>query len=71
MSARTVQDIFNADVARALAEAKRREVAAVRDQERIVAEARMVGVPWSVIGTALGTSRQAAQMRFGRTDADG
>lgn len=32
---------------------------------RVVAEARAAGESWSVIGMALGTTRQAAQQRFG------
>lgn len=34
---------------------------------RVVAEARAVGESWTVIGMALGTTRQAAQQRFGTT----
>lgn len=54
----------HAEVARALADAKAREIAAVRDQTRIVMEARFAGVPWSVIGRAMGITKQAAQQRF-------
>ena len=32
---------------------------------RVVGEARTAGPPWTVIGAALGISRQAAQQRFG------
>jgi len=32
---------------------------------RAVARAREAGVPWSMIGTALGVSRQAAHERYG------
>lgn len=53
------------DVRHALAAAKQRELAAIRDAERIVVEARMAGVPWSVIGDGLGVSRQAAQQHYG------
>lgn len=56
---------FYNDVREALTAAKRREVAAIRDVERIVAEARVVGVPWSVIADGLGVSKQAAQQRYG------
>lgn len=56
---------LNADVARALGSALRRQLAAERDIQRIVYEARMAGVPWSVIGTALGVTKQAAQQRYG------
>ena len=33
-----------------------------------VARARAAGVSWSVLSTVLGTSRQAAQQRYGATD---
>jgi hypothetical protein len=33
---------------------------------QVVAEARAAGESWSVIGLALGTTRQAAQQRFGQ-----
>lgn len=36
------------------------------DLRRAVDEAREAGEPWSVIGMALGTTRQAAQQRFGQ-----
>lgn len=47
-----------------------RQIAAARkyieDAEKwAVAEMRSDDVPWSEIGTALGVTRQAAQMRFG------
>jgi hypothetical protein len=41
------------------------EVAELRLRHQ-VAEARRAGHSWAVIGVALGTSRQAAQQRFGR-----
>jgi hypothetical protein len=48
-------------------------VAAARDKERAetalygaVGRAREAGVPWAVIGAAVGVSRQAAQERFSR-----
>lgn len=48
-----------------------RQIASARkyleDAERwAVAEMRADDVPWSTIGTALGVTRQAAQMRFGK-----
>lgn len=39
-------------------------VAAERKLHQSVAEARAAGDSWTVIGAALGTTRQAAQMRF-------
>lgn len=44
-----------------------RELAELGDQliERYVSEARAAGVSWSEIGQAFGTSRQAAQKRYG------
>ena len=51
-------------------------VAASRDRERAetalhdaVCQAREAGIPWAVIGTAVGVSRQAAQERFSRPAA--
>jgi hypothetical protein len=48
-------------------------VAAARDKARAetalydaVGRAREAGVPWAVIGAAVGASRQAAQERFSR-----
>lgn len=45
--------------------------AAVRDKERAetalhdaVRNAREAGIPWAIIGTAVGVSRQAAQEKF-------
>ena len=45
--------------------------AAARDKERAetalhdaVRHARKAGIPWAIIGTAVGVSRQAAQERF-------
>ena len=38
--------------------------AAERRLRQAVAEARAAGDSWTVIGAALGTTRQAAQMRF-------
>lgn len=43
----------------------RSERLAVQQQERLVRTLREDGCPWSVIGTALGVSKQAAQQRFG------
>ncbi len=37
---------------------------------RAVADARVAGESWTVIGAALGTSRQNAQQRFGRSAED-
>lgn len=50
-----------ADAARRLDEAR----------PRVVEAARAAGATWGQIGTALGTSRQAAQMRYGKTEAGG
>ena len=36
-----------------------------------VAEAYREGASWAMIGAALGTSRQNAHQRYGRTTADG
>lgn len=44
----------------------RSERLAVQQQQRLVRTLRERGCPWSVIGTALGISKQAAQQRFGR-----
>lgn len=35
---------------------------------RVVAEARAAGEPWSAIGMALGTTRQAAHQRFSQDE---
>lgn len=47
--------------------------AAARDKDRAetalhdaVRHAREAGIPWAIIGTAVGVSRQAAQERFSR-----
>ena len=46
--------------------AARKRVAAAEDElRRAVAEARAAGESWTVIGAALGTTRQAAYQRFG------
>lgn len=42
----------------------RQERTAQAQQRRVVSELRKQGCPWSVIGTALGVSKQAAQQRF-------
>lgn len=44
----------------------RQERTAQAQQRRLVKKLREQGCPWSVIGTALGIRRQAAQQRFGR-----
>lgn len=54
------------DHARALTEAKQRLAAAHAVLEMQVSAARFAGVPWSVIGAAVGTSKQAAQQHYGR-----
>jgi hypothetical protein len=41
------------------------ELAAAQARSAIVNEARASGYTWEEIGDALGTSRQAAQQRFG------
>jgi hypothetical protein len=38
--------------------------------ERFVSEARSAGMSWTQIGQEFGTSKQAAQQRYGRTPAD-
>lgn len=43
----------------------RQERTAEQQIGRLVRELRREGCPWSVIGMALGISRQAAQQRFG------
>lgn len=44
-----------------------REIMAAEGRQHIaVTNARRAGLPWEMIGSALGTSRQAAQQRFGR-----
>jgi hypothetical protein len=41
---------------------------AAQDLRRsLVGEARQQGLSWAAIGAALGTTRQAAQQRYGRT----
>ena len=49
-----------------------RELAELGDEviERFVAEARAAGASWSEIGQAFGTSRQAAQKRYGAGQAE-
>jgi hypothetical protein len=48
--------------------AARKRVASAEDELRqAVAEARAAGESWTVIGAALGTTRQAAYQRFGAT----
>jgi len=42
---------------------------AEQQQRRLVRALRADGCPWSVIGLALGISKQAAQQRFGTTVA--
>lgn len=43
----------------------RQERTAVAQQRRLVKQLREQGCPWSVVGTALGITKQAAQQRFG------
>jgi hypothetical protein len=42
-----------------------RRAALDREIAVCVSAARAAGVPWSMIGDALGTTRQAAQQRYG------
>lgn len=52
-----------------------RMASAIRGQEnalkRQVAYLREQGAPWSVIGNAIGTTRQAAYLRFGKPKRSG
>lgn len=50
------------DLARLVA----RRVAVERQIEQAVVTARSEGVPWSLIASGLGVSKQAAQQRYGR-----
>lgn len=54
-----------------LARTARRLRSLERDIEFSVSAARAAGVPWSVIGEALGVTRQAAQQRYGRSASGG
>lgn len=47
------------------------ELAAAQARRAIVTEARAGGFTWQEIGDALGTTRQAAQMRFGSDHTSG
>jgi hypothetical protein len=51
---------------RRIAAARDRLAQADRELHEAVAAARAAGDTWSMIGMALGTSRQAAYQRFGR-----
>lgn len=53
-----------------LARAARRARSLETDIAFSVSAARAAGVPWSVIGQALGVSKQAAQQRYGRLTTD-
>ncbi|PZU49461.1 MAG: hypothetical protein DI571_02305 [Arsenicicoccus sp.] len=57
-------DFRDASHARAIMAAAEDLAAAERKLRQAVAEARAAGDSWTVIGAALGTTRQAAQMRF-------
>jgi hypothetical protein len=50
----------------AIRDARRARQAAEEAIEGHVAEARRLGVSWSIIATMLGVTRQAAQQRYGR-----
>lgn len=52
------------DYRQALQGAQHRVDGARAALQQRVTEARFAGVPWSVIGGALGMTRQAAQQRF-------
>ena len=45
----------------------RQERTAQAQQRRVVKLLREQGCPWSVIGTALNQTKQAAQQKFGRS----
>lgn len=47
-------------------DAARAATAAETTLHDAVAHARQAGIPWAVIGSAVGVSRQAAQQRFSR-----
>lgn len=49
---------------RAVIDAAQNVAAAEQGLRQAVADARAAGDSWTVIGAALGTTRQAAQMRF-------
>jgi len=53
------------DYQRAITEADQRIESHKAGLALLIAQARFAGVPWSVIGGALGISKQAAQQRFG------
>jgi hypothetical protein len=64
---------YNPDVVRRLRSIEREQAAIVAAQERLdgkVRQARNNGVTWSQIGHVLGTTRQAAQIRFRDVGAD-
>ncbi len=46
--------------------AARAATAAETDLHDAVDHARQAGIPWAIIGSAVGVSRQAAQQRFSR-----
>lgn len=60
-------DFRDANTVRAIIAAVEQLAAAEQTLRKAVADARAAGDSWTVIGAALGTTRQAAQMRF-RTD---
>ncbi|HEY9411758.1 MAG TPA: hypothetical protein VIP77_19420 [Jiangellaceae bacterium] len=51
---------------RRIAAARKRLAASEQELRDAVAEARAAGDTWSMIGIALGTTRQAAFQRFGK-----
>ncbi|WP_257181593.1 hypothetical protein [Corynebacterium cystitidis] len=53
---------------RAIVKAAEQVDHATRELDRAVQEARDAGNSWTVIGAALGVSRQAAQQRFGTSN---
>jgi hypothetical protein len=51
----------------AITAAADKQLAAAAALNRTVREARRAGLSWTQIGAALGTTKQAAQQRFGAT----
>lgn len=65
--AMTANAINQDDLLDALGQLRLVELAVNQARRQIVAEARTAGHTWQEIGDTLGTSRQAAQERYGRT----